>query len=227
MALPNERDLSRLVKELAERPAWLLDGDTIEWDVRAAANHDDYALRCCVWSENKWMDGLVAEGHIAGQVVRVYSYTRKHDALIGVVDQTMRMVLGSLFEHVNVDAWLLPLASDALQDDGALGVLVDALLEAGHITAHRPPSYMPDEDKASWSRDSLARTATAYARHIMAPRIFSGWPTDAWALAMQCRTPSGRFMERYIQARALYEVDAITSSQYLGLLDLPLEDGLA
>jgi hypothetical protein len=160
--------LSRVARELYQRPAWLLAGETIEWDAFLDGDHDEARLRGVIHSTiNPWVDSVFATLTIDGKVIRVAQFGGNKSMLVKIVYAGMRDVLHALEERWRDDAGLLKLACDALNDEDALSVFMDAALEAGLISGQG-------------TADTLSQKATAYARQILAPRIFAGWSTTRW-----------------------------------------------
>lgn len=176
-------DVVEAMEALYRRPEWLRHTEHIDLTGNVYDSADNFTMRMVLWSDNEWLRCCTVEATIEGKLLRIASYMGRKSLLIEVVGRELESMLRELEEcHEHADMGILSLASQALQSEDAMDVLVDALLEVGRITAHDPPASVHNDDRQRWTHTSLRRTATSYAKHILAPILFGGWGAEPWPL---------------------------------------------
>jgi hypothetical protein len=154
------------------RPWWLKREARIDWDTRVS--HDDaFVIRACDL-EGIGLDAkdTSVEDYVSGEEVRA---TGHDGALVDLVMVKMRRLLALLRPETPTDE-MISLAMQAVQDDGAMAVLTDALLDDG-ILPTIPEAYWLPRDVA---RQSLTILAHAWAKqHILERWAASDSPSDS------------------------------------------------
>jgi hypothetical protein len=151
--------LKTIIKYGYKRPWWLKRGARIEWDTRVA-NHDAVVIRA------SYVDGIgidatysYVEDYVSGEQLRAIG---SDGGLVDLVTGKMRGLVALLRPEKPTDE-MIDLAMQAVQDDGAMAVLTDALLWDGVLPA-LPEAYWLPVDAA---RQSMTILAHAWAtQHI-------------------------------------------------------------
>lgn len=169
--------VARLAK--SERPWWVRKGEVIDFECFVDSDHDGWTLHG--W----WMRGLgrdaeyrEASANIPGEAFA--AARADENAVVRIIRQAIAEVLTALRPSTPTPE-AIDLAMQAVQDVGALEVLVDNLLEDGTLT---PP------EETLWTTRDGARAFLASQAKVWATRhIEDRWRMESGELRRSCTAP--------------------------------------